>query len=594
MRTIPDNNDSDLLTITILVNGNEISSAYKLYSIVVEKKINCISSATITLLDGDPASECFPASDSPDFIPGTAITIKAGYDSNESIIFSGIVIKHSIQCDAGKSPLLIMECKDDAIRMTSVSNNAVYKESTDSDVITNIIAKYGLQKTVAVTNFQNKELVQYYCTDWHFILSTAAVNGMIVTTEQGCVAVTKPDLSQSPVMELTYGESIISFDLALDAGTQYSSVQAGSWDLKKQSVLQATAQEPGEINQGNISSSTLAGVMRVPSFNLQNTVSLEKEEIQNLANARLLQSRLSKIKGTIKTIGSAYALPGKMIGLRGVGARFNGNAFISAVSHTIEKGNWITTVTIGLNDSWSAGIARNTESPSAAGLLPGISGLQNGIVHQIENDPDNQYRVLVTVPMMNNKMLWARLTHLSATSGSGSYFYPETGDEVVLGFFNDDPRFPVILGSLYSSAKPPAYVPDEKNNIKAIVSRSRLKIEMDDDKKLFTLITPANNSVVLNDDTKSITLSDENGNIIEMSSSGINFQSTRDITIKATGNISLEATGKLHLNAMQDVALSGMNITNEAQLGFTAKGNATAEISASGQTVINGGIVMIN
>jgi hypothetical protein len=37
-----------------------------------------------------------------------------------------------------------------------------------------------------------------------------------------------------------------------------------------------------------------------------------------------------------------------------------------------------------------------------------------------------------------------------------------------------------------------------------------------------------------------------------------------------------------------------MNITNTAQMGYTARGSASAELSASGQTIVKGGMVMIN
>jgi hypothetical protein len=42
------------------------------------------------------------------------------------------------------------------------------------------------------------------------------------------------------------------------------------------------------------------------------------------------------------------------------------------------------------------------------------------------------------------------------------------------------------------------------------------------------------------------------------------------------------------------VEVSGVNISQSAQASFTAKGNASAELSASGQTVVKGAMVMIN
>jgi hypothetical protein len=43
-----------------------------------------------------------------------------------------------------------------------------------------------------------------------------------------------------------------------------------------------------------------------------------------------------------------------------------------------------------------------------------------------------------------------------------------------------------------------------------------------------------------------------------------------------------------------DLKASGMNVACEAQVGFTGKGSATAELSAAGQTTVKGALVMIN
>ena len=39
---------------------------------------------------------------------------------------------------------------------------------------------------------------------------------------------------------------------------------------------------------------------------------------------------------------------------------------------------------------------------------------------------------------------------------------------------------------------------------------------------------------------------------------------------------------------------AGLNVNCEAQVGFVAKGTATAEVSAAGQTTVKGAMVMIN
>ncbi|MCD8193552.1 MAG: Rhs element Vgr protein, partial [Tannerellaceae bacterium] len=134
----------------------------------------------------------------------------------------------------------------------------------------------------------------------------------------------------------------------------------------------------------------------------------------------------------------------------------------------------------------------------------------------------------------------------------------------------------------------------DSNNIRALVTRSALKIAFDEENKIITIQTPGENRIVLDDTQGSIQLTDQHGNSILSNSSGITLESAAAISIKAKTAITLEAGGGLEAKAKADLKLSGSNVEAKAQIGFTAKGSATAELSASGQTTVKGAIVAIN
>ncbi len=191
-------------------------------------------------------------------------------------------------------------------------------------------------------------------------------------------------------------------------------------------------------------------------------------------------------------------------------------------------------------------------------------------------------------------LLWARMGNFYATSTSGSFFLPEIGDEVIIGFLDNNPLSPVILGSLYSKKNAAEITPEATNHIKGITTKSKLKITFDDEKKVTKISTPGGNTFTLDDENKAVNIVDQNSNSIKMTSSGIEIKSAKDLTLKATGKIILDATAAVSITSKADVAIEGLNINNTAKIGFVAKGNASAEISASGQTVVKGALVMIN
>ena len=229
------------------------------------------------------------------------------------------------------------------------------------------------------------------------------------------------------------------------------------------------------------------------------------------------------------------------------------------------------------------------------GVLPGIQGLQIGTVKQIDEDPDGEYRILVDVPMIEESGIgvWARLLHEYASEEYGTFFLPEVGDETVLGFLNEDPRFPIILGSLYGKKKKPPFTPEKKNNTKAIVTKSMLKLVFDEDKKSITVETPAGNKIALSDDEKSISLVDQNQNQVTLSESGIVLDSPKDIKITSKGKFSVDAM-EVAITSKGDANIEGSNVSAKAKMAFLAQGSAQAALKASGQVEVKGAMVMIN
>jgi Rhs element Vgr protein len=585
------------LRFTVKANGAPIKDYYPVISINVTHEINKISYAEIVLLDGTVESADFPISDSSDFIPGNPIEITAGYGSDaEELIFCGVVVKQAIRIASDSASNLVVTCKHKAVTMTFNKQEAQFTGKTDSDIIKSITGNYGLAATVDVTSNTNEVIFQKQSTDWDFILSRAEYYGYVISFDGENIIIGQPKVDGDALLRVAFGESILSFNAELNAERQPTALQTSGWDIKNQVLLKVSASEPTLNAQGNLAAKALSTKLSQMQLNLTNNTPLTQADLKSWADGSLLKMRLAALKGNVNFNGSASAKVNSLIQLEGVGDRFNGNAYLSAVTHTLENGTWISSVKFGLETRF-AFEKPGFSYPEAVGQLPAIRGLQVATVKKLNEDPDAHFRVQITLPSgaTNQDGIWARMANFYATNGAGAGFLPEVGDEVVVGFLESDPRFPVILGSLYSSAKPAAAKAADNNNyIKTIITKSKLKISFDDEKKILTIVTPGGNSITLSDDAKSVEVVDQNNNLLKMTSSGINLQSAKDITIKATGSITLDATSKLNLTAKQDIAVSGMNVNNTAQVGFTAKGNATAELSASGQTTVKGGIVMIN
>jgi uncharacterized protein involved in type VI secretion and phage assembly len=174
---------------------------------------------------------------------------------------------------------------------------------------------------------------------------------------------------------------------------------------------------------------------------------------------------------------------------------------------------------------------------------------------------------------------WMRLGALDAGKNRGWVFRPELGDEVIAGFVDDDPRFGVVLGKLFSSKNSAPVPAKNENHLKGYTSRSGMVLQFDDENKIITASTPGGNMLTLDDKEASILLKDKHGNKIEMNKDGITIESNKELNLVSKADTTVK---------------SNVNINIEATSRLVAKGTAGAELSAGGPTTVKGAPVQIN
>jgi len=568
----------DLVTYKVMSGDTELPVQYGVKSIVVEKEVNRIPHARIVILDGSAPDQDFKLSSENLLIPGKEIEITVGYHSKEETLFKGVVVKHNLKVKNG-STYLIVECKDKAVKMTLGRKSKYFYESKDSDIIEELIGNSGATADVEATTKSHKELVQYRASDWDFMVTRAQANGKLCFVDDGAIKVAKPKVSGETVETVVFGSSVHEFEGEIDARDQYSKITASSWSYTDQEIVEAEAQDPGIALNGDLSPSDLAAVFGIEDLQLRHGGKITQEELQEWSDAKATFQQLAKTRGTVTFQGIDKVKPGVLLKLEGLGNRFNGTIYVTGVRHEVAEGNWLVTAQFGLTPTWFSETYDVSEMPGS-GIMPAISGLHVGVVSQLESDPDGEDRILVQIPIINNEEegIWCRVATLDAGENRGSFFRPEIGDEVIIGFINDDPNDAVVLGMLHSSAKPAPITATDDNHEKGFVTRSEMKMMFNDDKISYTLETPAGKKVILDEDADIIKIEDEHSNVLTFKSDGITMESAGDIKIKASGDVSIEGT----------------NVKLKASAQFKAEGSSGSEVSSGAVTVVKGSQVKIN
>lgn len=541
-----------LVSFSITSDGQAIPPGFQVLSIDVAREVNRIPYAELRLVDGDAAQREFPVSDSGVFDPGKKIAIKLGSDvsSAQTEVFNGIVVAQSVRSEKQVSTLTV-ELKEAVAKLAQVRKSQVFSKKSDGQLVRELAEAQGIKiDAIAATAPVHEEIVQYACSDWDFIVTRAEANGLLVCAEPGALALKKIEPAAKAKKTVEYGmDPIYAIELDVCAEGQYGEVSSLAWDAKSQKMSAAKKAKDAALAPGDLAGKKLAEAMGAAAYAMANPAAATPEELQSWADATLSRSRLALLRGHISLAGFADLKLLDAVEIKGVGKHFNGQALVTGWRHSVGEDGWTTELRLGLAAGWFSARSDVAAQP-AAGLLPPVGGLQIGVVGGFEEDPSKEFRVKVAFPALGESQpaLWARLASPDAGTGRGFFFRPEKGDEVVLGFLNDDPRQPVIVGALYSSANKPAKdfeTLSEKNALKGWVTKAGTRIAFDDKdqgKAAVTIETAGKNKIRLDDDAKSITLEDQHGNRITLDENGITLKSAKDFKLKASGKVEIQGS----------------------------------------------------
>ena len=193
-------------------------------------------------------------------------------------------------------------------------------------------------------------------------------------------------------------------------------------------------------------------------------------------------------------------------------------------------------------------LAATPAATPAAAPAPAWPGVYTTTVVDLR-DPQGLGRVKVALPWLPLKrgkppQAWARVATLAAGPGSGSWFLPAVGDEVLVACEAGDPARPCVLGALWhAQARPPqAVAADGSNHHRQIRTPRGVVIDLVDEPGHvgLTLRTPGGCDVVLDDAGPEVRISDGQGNTVVLDGSGVRIAGAKAVVVEAA-KISLAA-----------------------------------------------------
>ncbi len=558
------------------------------------------------------------------FHPGTANTFKGiitdvrffnTLDASRDIVFSGY------------SPTILLDAGETNSAHTKKTLGAIVKEATKGVP--------GNQLTVKAQPVKGSPLtytVQYRESNFDFIRRLAAEFGEHFFYDGAALNFGKPSAAGA-VENLVYPNHISNMNLRVKIAP-VSSDEVGylSRTDQKSKTAGSGVQVSGLDTFGKHALKESDNYFKSKTLTLSPRKFVEKAELDES-----VKIAKSKAAGSLVVLNATTYWPFVKIG--GTVQVKTEGADDSA--KTTDYGKFIVTSVIHKTDGMGNYSNEFEAIPESVTVMPNpynekpIAEPQIGVVTDLK-DPDNMGRVKV-------KLLWHEneeetpfirvLTPNAGVYGDGSkktrghFFLPEVNDQVIVGFTQNDPDRPFVMGALPHGKAISSSETSEKNNIKSISTRNGNIISFTDKDK-------ENIIKIQTDDANyiSIHLKDKDGTIQIFSSKAIEVNSKETIVVKAgksievqgdktitvkSENITIEATDTISLKANKKIELKAADVAIEASKGFEAKGGASAKVqglqlqlagdttaelkggakldlSGGGMATLKGGIVQIN
>ncbi|MCU0438927.1 MAG: phage baseplate assembly protein V [Raineya sp.] len=579
-----------VLRYIILANGKEMSEyQFPILKMEIHKEMFKVPYAFLEIKDGGRGEkDTFDAGESENFTIGSEITIKLGDADKQEQVFKGVITKQAFKVRKGAS-YLQLECKDKTFKMTYGKTYDVIKEKKDSDIIGDILSKRysDIEKEVASFGAERLSFSFSEASDWDTVMMLADSNGKVAIIDDGKITVKDFEM-KAPKYNISFEHDIIDMTLDADIKRYAAEVEARASDSKEQKHEDSSA-TPKNFKFGGDNFKPQESFEKVFGKTKRKVYTPQKtpKESTEIAKALHVKAQLAQFQGSIKIRGNNQLKVGDTIEVKGLNKTFTGTHFISGITHTMEEKDWKTELHIGLSEKWYLDDkpAMSNKNNSTGGLHIPIKGLHNAKVVSIHNDKNGFYRVEVHILHLQeaNQTIWARPAQFYAFENVGSFFMPEVGSEVIVGFINEDPEQAVILGCLYNeSTHAGGYVPDEDNSKKAILTKSEMKIEFNDKEKIFQIHTKNGNEITIKDeeDEETILIKDKHGNLIQTGKSKISVKAVEDFELEAK-NILFKAEEKLTINAKGNDAIVVTDKIEQKAKGSKMVVDATSEFTAS-------------
>lgn len=498
---------------------------------------------------------------------GTPVRIKVVSEPERSeLLFTGVVTQMETTCNNGHPGTIVISGYSPTILLDSGPHCRSWLRKSVNSIAKDVLKPYADDTLIYRIDPAYKQTINYYVqykeTAWQFISRLAGEYGEWLFYDGQQLVIGQP---KGKKVTLHYGLQLSRY--ALHMQIKPGKLQVMALDYVSNEVYSTevanSALNAGHNGLGEYALSKGEQVFGGPSTNWHNQYVRNKKQVDEAMSLRAA----SEISDVVRMNGCSD-LPGFQPGdcvtiktdeIKDPADQSLGEFTIISIEH-----NWDGT---GNYSNEFTAIPATVKIPPVKEIVKPYFETQSAVV--VDNhDNAGLGRVQVRFHWMSKeeKTPWLRVMSPYAGNGKGLFMLPEEGEEVIVAFPSDN-ALPYVTGTVYNGGAKSGFTHAE-NAIKAIQTRSGIKL-------------------IMNDEEGSVTMEDKNGNRLQM-------DGEKKIVIEAKGNLKLKC-GEAEIEMKDgEITLSGvkLNIKTTDELKIVSKGKAN--INAAMDMVVRAGVIKLN
>ena len=278
---------------------------------------------------------------------GASLEVSGGYVKKKQL-FYGYVDEYSLEHNGEGAPKITVTGIDGLGFLMNCREPYYGGAKKGKEIITEILKKSvsaGFAKSVEVDSgntLQDFEtpVIKEQVDDFRFLRILAERYGMVLMALNGELIFDALWQSSDPLITLTVGKGLISFNKRISLKGQVGKVVMWGRDVN-QKFIQGSASSVNTGGSGKSAAQLVTGLNKAVLREF-NEYARTEGELARLAQARLNSIAMGLVSGEGTCVGIPELIPGRFIKIEGMEDEANGSYFISKVTHSFTTEGYFT------------------------------------------------------------------------------------------------------------------------------------------------------------------------------------------------------------------------------------------------------------